>query len=266
MSQYPLVFDIKRGALDDGPGIRTVVFMKGCPLSCVWCHNPESINPYKEISFKNKRCIGCGKCEKVCVQNAICIDSIKRIDRDRCNNCAVCVTECNSLALEEIGKYYDTDELAEILKKDILFFDTSAGGVTFSGGEPMMHMDYVGSVMRKLKSDNIHIAVETCGYFDMTAFREKIAPYVDLIFFDLKLIDSEEHKKYTGRDNKIILENFSWLIKKSGLNITAVVPLIPSITSNKENLAGIKEFMRDVGCENYKFLEYNRFGEFKKVL
>ena len=157
---HPLIFDIKHFALDDGPGIRTTVFLKGCSLSCQWCHNPESINSGHEIAFFAHLCINCGDCQAVCPEDAVCVDGTNRIEREKCTRCQKCVDKCPTTALKSIGKYYTVAELAEFLKSDHIFYETSKGGVTFSGGEPTLYMDYVGDVMKELKNDNIHIAIQ----------------------------------------------------------------------------------------------------------
>ncbi|MBI4753453.1 glycyl-radical enzyme activating protein [Candidatus Desantisbacteria bacterium] len=264
MTDYPLVFDIKRGSLDNGLGIRTTVFLKGCYLSCIWCHNPESMKPDKEISFKYKRCIMCGECERICPKGAIQLYSRERIDRNVCNACGICARQCCSMAIEEIGRYYPVEDLLAILMRDKLFYDTSGGGVTLSGGEPMYHMDYVGELIRQLKDNGIHTAIQTSGYFDLDSFRMKILPYLDLIYFDLKFIDAKLHRRYTGRDNSRILDNFLWLVDESNIPVIPCIPLIPSITATIENLTEIAAFIKKAGCTDYKFSEYNPLGLSKR--
>ena len=256
----PLVFDIRHFALDDGPGIRTTVFLKGCPLSCVWCHNPESLSPEEEIAFYPALCINCGDCEKVCTENAAQMNNSSRIIREKCVACGVCAEKCPSTALKIVGKYYPVNELVEELMKDRIFYETSRGGITFSGGEPALHMDYLGKVMRRLKEYNIPIAIQTSGKFDIKEFREKLLPSIDLIFYDIKLFDSEKHREYTGVENEQILDNFVSLVNDRNITIIPRIPLIPGITATEENLRQIADFIRSVGCAKYELLPYNPGG------
>ncbi len=262
--ERPLIFDIKRFARDDGPGIRTTVFMKGCPLACLWCHNPESIENDCEIAFYAHLCINCGECLAVCPEGAIRLESVDRVDRPKCTKCKKCVNECPALALKSIGKYYSVPELTEILKSDHFFYETSKGGVTFSGGEPTHFMDYVGEVIKGLKEDKIHVAIQTSGMFNISKFKTKLLPYLDLIYFDIKIIDPVMHKKYTGRDNSQILNNFMELVNDKIVAVIARVPLIPEITTRIENLENIADFLARTGCRNYELLAYNSEGMSKR--
>lgn len=258
--ERPLIFDIRRFALDDGPGIRTTVFLKGCPLSCIWCQNPESICREAEISFYPALCIQCGDCEKACPEHAARMNHPGRIIRERCIACGECVEGCPSTALKMVGKHYTGNELAAELLKDRIFYETSCGGVTFSGGEPTLHMDYLSGVIRKLKENNIHIAIQTSGFFDMKEFRRTLLPCIDLIFYDIKLFDSQKHRKYTGVGNEEILDNFISLSAEEKVTTISRTPLIPGITATEENLRQIAKFVRGLGCENYELLPYNPGG------
>jgi pyruvate formate lyase activating enzyme len=256
----PLIFDIRRFTLDDGPGIRTTVFLKGCPLSCIWCQNPESICREAEIAFYPALCIQCGDCEKACPEKAVRMNYPGRIIRERCVSCGVCVEKCPSTALKIVGKHYAGKELIEELLKDRIFYETSCGGVTFSGGEPALHMDYLCEVIRELKKNNIHIALQTSGFFDMQEFRKKLLTSLDLIFYDIKLYDSQKHRKYTGVGNEEILDNFISLADDRKEIIVPRTPLVPGITATEENLQQIAKFVRKAGCEKYEFLPYNPGG------
>lgn len=260
----PLISDIHYFALDDGPGIRTTVFFKGCPLSCFWCHNPESMSGSGEIAFYPNLCIQCGDCIKACSEDAIRLDTTERILREKCSACGRCVEMCPARALRVIGAYYSAGELVEILMKDRIFYETSNGGVTFSGGEPTLYADYAGEVMKKLKKNRIHIAIQTSGMFDMYEFQAKLLPYIDLIYYDIKLFDSEGHGKYTGSGNSRILENFIYLIKLSNVKIIPRVPLVPGITATQENLSHIADFLGNAGCLTYELLPYNSGGIAKR--
>ncbi|MFW6113673.1 MAG: glycyl-radical enzyme activating protein, partial [Actinomycetota bacterium] len=204
----PLILDIKGNSLDDGPGIRTVIFFKGCPLSCVWCHNPESKRTGPEISFDAGECIGCDSCIGVCERGALSRSNPVFIDRDKCDLCMRCVDECPAQALSSVGRSMMVEGIVEEVEKDLPFFKTSGGGVTLSGGEPTLFMDFASRLLRLLKSLSVHTLVETCGYFDYLDFKTSLYPYLDLIYYDLKLYDPEEHRKYCGVPNKKILENF----------------------------------------------------------
>ncbi|HEX9061035.1 MAG TPA: glycyl-radical enzyme activating protein [Clostridia bacterium] len=261
--QLPLIFDIKRCSLDDGEGIRTTIFLKGCPLKCRWCHNPESYESLSEISFTTGRCIGCGKCKKACFNEAINLQSDERIERYLCRKCASCVRVCPSLALEEIGIHYPLKQLLEIVMRDEEYYRSSGGGVTFSGGEPLLHVDYVSEAARMLNDRGVSIAVQTCGFFDYDSFREKVLPYIRDIYFDIKLMDSKLHMQYTGADNFMILENFKRLIREPSIHIVPRTPKIPGITDTPDNLASIRDFLLENGIKDHVLLPYNDGGMLK---
>lgn len=227
----PLIFDIARGSSVDGPGLRTVVFLKGCPLRCSWCQNPESQLQESETFFYAERCIKCGNCRN----------------------------GCNSLAKVETGKYYPEKKIVKYILRDKIFYDSTSGGVTFSGGEPLMYLDYLFGVFSGLKNSNIHIAVDTCGFFDYKKAEKKIFRFIDLFLFDLKIIDQEKHKKYTGKSNDVILKNLKKLID-NGHNIRIRIPLVPKITATEKNLSEIADLMIKLNIKDYSFLPYNSSG------
>ena len=264
-TSLPLIFDIRHFSLDDGPGIRTTVFLKGCPLSCSWCHNPESMATEKEIAFYRHRCINCGDCETTCPENAINLKEDVRVVRNRCTACGLCVEICPTKALKSIGLYYPQEKLTRILLGDKIFYDTSRGGITFSGGEPTLFMDYVSPVMKALKEHNIHIAVQTSGMFEFSEFESKILPYIDLIFYDVKLMDPEKHKTFTGKTNNTILSNLTLLAKLATVDIVPRVPLIPGITDTSGNLEQIGVFLQTIGFKTYECLSYNSGGNEKRM-
>jgi len=239
-----LIFEIKGNSLDDGEGIRTVIFFKGCPLSCVWCHNPEGKSPKREISFDAQKCIACNTCIELCKNKAISRQNPFFIDRTKCDLCFECVDICPSEALSQLGRHMSIEEIYSIIIKDKPFFDISKGGVTLSGGEPTLYPEFISSLLKKLKFENINTLIETCGYFDFDMFKTLIYPYVDMIYFDIKLYDKDEHKQYCGISNKIILENFVKLLSLNKDKIVPRVPLIPGITDTKSNLEAIDEFLR----------------------
>lgn len=256
----PLIFDIKGFSMDDGPGIRTTVFLKGCALSCIWCHNPESKRPRPEIAFYQELCIGCGDCQAACLKGAARQILEGRIDRHLCDACGVCADVCPSTALKKIGKRYSTEELVELILSNKIYYDTSGGGVTFSGGEPALWIADLHEVMKRLKTHNIHIAIQTSGMFDLTAFQKKLLPFIDLIFFDIKFYDSGLHRQYTGKGNEEILKNFKALFRQGGTEIRPRTPLVPGLTATRENIEAIARFLKDIGCKRYELLPFHLGG------
>lgn len=257
--QGPLVLKVKGSSLDDGPGIRTVVFFKGCPLSCVWCHNPESKKAGVELSFDGNRCIGCGTCIDLCPVGAVSKDNPHFIDRKKCTLCFACAEKCPAGALEQVGTAISIASLmAEILKSQP-FFESSGGGVTLSGGEPLLHMPFVSDLLKRLKERGIHTLIETSGVFNFSSFETLILPYTDTVYMDLKLFDPVEHKKFCGLSNQIILKNFEHLAKAEalGLDFLPRVPLIPGITTKRDNLEGIAQFLKDNNRKTVQLLSYN---------
>ena len=259
-TRSPLILEIKGNSLDDGPGIRTVVFFKGCPLSCVWCHNPESKKPGLEISFDQKACIGCDTCLDVCKEKALSRKNPHYIDRSRCNLCLDCTDACPSGALSQVGTEMSIDDILNKALSDKPFYDNSGGGVTLSGGEPAMFMDYTADLLRKLKDSGIHTLMETCGLFNFDAFEKKILPYTDAIYFDIKLFDKEEHRRYCGVPNDSILKNFEMLLEAASGNSTVILPrtpLIPGITDTEANISSIALYLKNLGVKRADLLSYN---------
>lgn len=256
----PLVLEIKGNSLDDGPGIRSVVFFKGCPLSCIWCHNPESKRVNTEISYDRETCIGCGTCIKKCAMSAVSPANPTFVDRDRCNLCFECVETCPAKALTRVGVEMTQEELLKKLLSDKPFYDISGGGVTLSGGEATLCTEWVGELAKKLHENGVKVLIETCGYFDYDKAEKYLLPYISDIYCDIKIYDREKHKKYCGVYNDRILENFRRMYaerEKFGYNIMPRVPLIPNITDTDENLTAIAEYMRDCGVKKTDLLPYN---------
>lgn len=256
----PLIVDIKRNSYEDGRGIRSVIFFKGCCLSCIWCHNPECQSKEPEIGFFKERCIFCFECEKACLANAITRKK-ERIERKKCNLCFRCVDACSSKAIQKIGRFIEMDELLEILLKDRVFYETSGGGITLSGGEPTLFPEYVSSLLIKLKERDIHLTLQTSGFFEYSRFKRMLLPYLSVIMYDIKLIDPIEHKRYTGKDNKIILENFKLLINER-VRVLPRVPLIPGVTNKEE----IISFLKEQGLYEYEMLSYNPLAHSKREM
>ena len=257
MTDKTLLVDIKRNALDDGPGIRTLLFFKGCPLSCVWCQNPEAKSPLKEISFNKDSCSECGTCLKVCNQDAIDFSNKYRIDRSLCNLCGKCIEVCPNYALEFVGQEYSIKELLEIILKDKIFYKNSGGGVTFSGGEPLYHIDYIKELVKELKKEDIHVCLETSGYYNRDKFYEFVLPFIDLIYFDLKIYNPKLHARYCKVSNEKILENFEDIIKNKSIEILPRIPLIPNITDTDDNLSNLVNYLKTLNIKKIGLLPYN---------
>jgi pyruvate formate lyase activating enzyme len=236
------IFDIKKFSVHDGPGIRTTVFFKGCPLSCWWCHNPESQSPQPEIQYFESRCILCGDCAAACENDAIRFVADKRLwEQSRCRLCGDCAAACSTEAVQLVGY---TAELAEVMReieRDIPYYDQSGGGVTFSGGEPLQQWEFLAALLERCREHEIHTAVDTSGLAAWSHF-ERILPYTKLFLYDLKLMDAAKHRRYTGVSNELILENLHRLAK-AGANLRVRIPLIPGINDDEANLAASLDFL-----------------------
>ena len=252
--------DIGRYAIHDGPGIRTTVFFKGCSLHCPWCHNPEFISPGAEIAFYPNRCIGCGDCQAVCPEEALSGAGPVRLDRSRCTGCGLCVEECPARALRIVGRHYELEELVEILLRDRLFYKTSGGGVTLSGGEPTGQLDFIASLLRRLKQEGIHTAIETNGSFQWDEFEAKCLDYLDLILFDVKIAEADQHRRVIGVDNTPILENLARLLSLRKKDVLPRIPLIPGYTATEENISRLASLFQDLGVSRCSLLPYHPYG------
>lgn len=243
-----LVFDFHRGTTHDGPGMRTTVFLKGCPLHCEWCHNPESINPNRELQWDCKKCIGCMQCVNNCPNHAISDTSNGLvIDKNLCQECYLCADNCPAKALSVVGTYWDVDRLVKEVCKDKMFFGDFEGGVTVSGGEAMLQYAFLENFLKKLKKEDVNIALDTSGFGKREAF-EKIYPCVDVFLYDIKFMDEKLHRQYTGVDNKLILSNLKNIANHmrngEGKRLWIRTPLIPGATATKENIEKIGIFIR----------------------
>jgi pyruvate formate lyase activating enzyme len=261
-----IVFDVKQYALHDGPGIRTTVFLKGCPLCCQWCHNPEGIGTSSQILYRKRRCIGCGECLDVCPEAALSLTPEGIItDSVLCKSDGACAEICPAEARELVGKTVLPEEIMDIVKRDISFYKQSGGGVTFSGGEPLMQPNFLFECLRLCGREGIHRAVDTSGYAALEIIKQ-IAPETDLFLYDLKFMDPDKHRHFTGVSNPLILANLKYLAR-SGARVTVRFPLIPGINDDDENIDLVGMFLRVLPeIETVYILPYHRHQETKYVL
>lgn len=264
------IFNIEHFAIHDGPGIRTTVFLKGCPMACIWCHNPEGLSDKRHIVRYDKKCIGCGECIKGCPQSALEISTTNGfvLDSEKCIACGKCVDICCANAIEMVGGAMSPRQVADIALKDVAFYDESGGGVTFSGGEPLLQWEFVKECSTLLKEKGIHIAVETSGAVKNDAIKQ-VAPHVDLFLYDLKHFDPAEHKKYCGMGNENILENLQTL-SALGKEIIIRMVVIPGINNDQKHLERLCGFLKETdGIRSISLLplhksateKYNRLGK-----
>ncbi|MCQ4635377.1 glycyl-radical enzyme activating protein [Anaerovorax odorimutans] len=252
------IFDIQKYSLHDGPGIRTLVFMKGCPLRCIWCSNPESQSGECQVGYTLKNCIKCGRCAEICPEQAIDKEDF-HIDWEKCVSCGSCAACCPVQAKKKIGYGISEEDLLDKIREDRLFYRNSGGGATIGGGEPAVQSQFVNRVLKRCRKDSIHTCIETCAYAEEDKFQETIE-YADLVLFDLKHMDSRIHKKLTGAGNELILKN-AHNIKQ---DVVFRVPLIPGLNDSRENLE--ETFSFAAGLENAKGVEllpYHNLGESK---
>ena len=254
-----IIFNIKKFAIHDGPGIRTTVFLKGYPLRCQWCHNPESWLRKPEISLDQEKCIRCYQCVSLCPEQAIFLkDDYPYTDQKKCALCSTCVSICPAQARGIIGKRISTVKVIRELRKDLIFYQESDGGVTFSGGEPLEQIDFLAGLLLLCKEENMHTAVDTCGYTPWSNL-ERILSLVDLWLFDLKILDEQKHKHYTGVSNQLILENLRRLSKKTK-KIEIRIPLIPGVNDNIEEMAEMAGLIRSLSLSEVNILPFHRLG------
>lgn len=236
-----IIFDIQRNSFVDGPGIRTTVFFKGCNLKCKWCHNPESQSPKPQIMFYKEKCTGCGRCKGITEKDTdfVCFNDAKRI----------------------CGKEYTVEEVFDIIRKDKPFYETSNGGVTFSGGECMLQIDFLCEIAKKCKDYNIHTAIDTAGYVPWESF-ERIMPYTDLFLYDIKSFHKDIHRKFVGVPNELILHNLSKLLERKA-NVTVRIPVIPTVNDSMEEMKNIRNFLAPYEFAAVELLPYHKMGEHK---
>ncbi len=247
-----MVFNIQRYSTEDGPGIRTTIFLKGCPMSCPWCHNPEGMSPRPELVWYEVRCIGARDCLKACPRDALTLTPQGMIiDREKCDACGLCEEACPAAALEVIGKKRTVDEV------DKVFYEKSDGGVTLSGGEPGLWFDFSMELMRRFKEEGVHVALDTCGGISEERF-QRLVDRADLVLMDLKVMDERKHREYTGIELERVLGNARWL-GSTGKPVWVRTPIIPGYTDDEDNIREIARFIREnmPNVERYDLLAFN---------
>lgn len=261
-----LVFDIERYAIHDGPGIRTTVFTKGCPLKCVWCANPEGISHFAELMFLKERCIGCNDCIEACPQKAISRDKEGHLvtDRERCLACGTCSVSCSAKARHIAGKRYSVAEVLSVVERDALFYKKSGGGITISGGCPTSQPQFTLRLLEESKARGLHTAIETCGFSSWRNLR-KILEHVDHVYYDIKCMASAEHRQWTGAPNELVLSNAkktSVFCFASGKAMIVRIPVIPGYTNSETNVCEIVRFVVEElkAVELVELMPYHRLG------
>jgi len=258
----PLITSIQKYSIHDGDGIRTTIFFKGCPLHCVWCHNPETQNYDRQVMYDKERCAGCQSCRKACPSGAIHkADGKVETDPDRCDRCGTCIDYCMLNLREIAGEEYSTEELLAQVKKDEMFYEESGGGVTLSGGEVMtMDMDYVEELVKKFYKAGITVTIDTCGYAPYENFA-RILPYVDTFLYDIKTMDPELHRQYIGVDNKLILGNLERL-SEAGARIYVRIPTIREVNGSAESMQQIIDYLTEkhINAVQVNLLPYHNTG------
>jgi pyruvate formate lyase activating enzyme len=254
--QRGVIFNIQRYSTHDGPGIRTTVFLKGCPLNCLWCHNPESQAPGIEMMYWEKRCIRCMSCVEKCPQGALRRedDSIVYL-KHKCILCGICTSICPTKAREVAGKEVTSDLVMKEILKDSIFYDESQGGVTFSGGEPIMQEEFLCELLDRCKDEYIHTVLDTSGFTHWDVL-ERLVSKVDLFLYDIKIMNSEKHREYTGVPNEIILENLRKLSDRH-CRIFVRIPILPGINDDAENLRAMAAYLTDLNIEQVNILPYH---------
>ena len=255
----PLILELKENALDDGPGVRTVIFLKGCVLSCAWCHNPESVRREAEMAWDASACLGCSRCLRRCPKRALRTGRA-RVDRGRCDACFDCLPACPAGALSRVGEPMDIEALVARALRDKPFFDASGGGVTISGGEPTLHMGWLAALVAALRDAGLRVLLQTCGLFAMGPFEARVHPHLDLIHFDLKLADEAAHVRWCGGSNRVIHANLRRLLaleRAGGAGVLPRVPLIPGVTDTPENLEGLAGVLTEAGGRRVAVVPYN---------
>jgi len=261
-----LIVGIQKFCVHDGPGIRTTIFFKGCPLACQWCHNPESQSFAKEVLLNAALCTSCGQCQSICSRQAIQLFDGKNVyDATKCNGCETCVVHCVHHAREVAGKKYTVNELMTEIEKDLPFYEQSGGGVTLSGGEVMSQIAVVETLIQHCKERGISVVIDTCGYAASENFK-RIALNVDLFLYDLKFADSALHQKYTGKDNKLIFKNLQ-ILSDMGSNINLRLPMIGNVNTEDVHINQMIHLIKDLSIHSINLLPYHDIakGKYQKL-
>lgn len=264
MNGTGLIFNIQRYCIHDGPGIRTTVFMKKCPLQCLWCANPEAINEVPEILYYQNRCNKCYRCLDACIHGAISIPRYGEfiiIDRNICNGCKnyLCITSCDQGALQLVGRLISVEELMEDVQKDDIFYRNSDGGVTISGGEPTSQPGFTIEFLKRCKEKGLHTTLDTCGYTSWNLMNG-ILEHTDLILYDIKHMDSTRHKELTGVPNDLILRNVETIFAKAKIPTIIRIPIIPQHNDSKDNMEATARYLKEIGATEINLLPYHRLG------
>jgi pyruvate formate lyase activating enzyme len=257
-----LVFNIQRFSIQDGPGIRTTVFLKGCPLHCSWCSNPESIRPTPEIFLRVVKCIGCGKCQVECPQQAIMVDGDKiAIEWTKCNSCAKCAAVCPSKAIERVGNCMTVNEVMDILLKDKGVYRHSGGGITISGGEPLAQWQFTAAILEQARKESLHTAIETTGCIEWTKFATVLG-FSDLVLYDLKHMDPARHLQATGVPNGRMLENLKKMLSDTKVAVWIRVPVIPRFNDSEEFMTSVCDLITMLPRlpDKLSLLPFHKFG------
>jgi pyruvate formate lyase activating enzyme len=257
------IFDIKKYSINDGPGIRTTIFFSGCPLSCLWCHNPESLSLVPELLYREGRCLRCGACVETCPEDAVnMVHSSIITDREKCIRCENCISTCYSGARQFSGHEVTVSEVMEQVKREVPFYDESGGGATFSGGEPLMQPSFLVELLAACREQEIHTVVDTSGFANWNVF-EQIRQNVDLFLYDLKHMKSARHREVTGAPNEVILENLQKLAERGHI-ITVRIPLIPGVNNDEENLHASGKFLASLRkLEGVELMGYHNIAQAK---
>ncbi len=254
------VFDIQRFCVHDGPGIRTVVFFKGCSLACQWCQNPESLSPKQEVAFFGEQCIGCFECEAACPQGAI-LRGDRRVDWSRCDHCGRCAEACPGDALRVLGRDYGVEELVTACTADRTFAEASGGGVTLSGGEPVLHSAFLERLLPRLVQEGLPVLLETAGHYPWRLL-EPLLPHLDAVYFDYKLPDSAAYEAHTGQGNHHIMNNLARLMG-SDVPVVVRMPMVSGLNTEPNQIERTCKSLASVGVQRIRLLEYNRLWEAK---